>query len=289
MELTGKTVLITGAARGLGEAFAIELAKDGAEVFLADVGSAVTEVAARIESNGGRAEAMVGSIVEYAFCDDVVAACVSRFGKVDAVVNNAGLIHEAYFWEDDPEAMRAIVEVNVLGTMNMGRATGAYMKDHGGGVILNVSSDGGGGMPQYSAYAASKGAISSLTYSWALDGDDHDIRVNAIAPFARTHMSLLTPSLAPNPPDPALIAPLVTYLVSDRSEGISGQVFRFTSTELGLLQHPRLKEPTLKKDRWNTADIREAIDGELSEHLEIVSSLGWRPSRMRDSGRVAEQ
>ncbi len=289
MELTGKTVLITGAARGLGEAFAIELAKEGAEVFLVDVGSAVTAVAERINVSGGQAAAMVGSIVEYDFCREVVATLVSRFGKLDAVVNNAGLIHEAYFWEDDPEAMRALVEVNVLGTMYVGRAVGAHMKNHGGGVIVNVSSDGGGGMPQYSAYAASKGAISSLTYSWALDGDGHDIRVNAIAPFARTHMSLLTPTLAPNPPDPALIAPLVTYLVSDRSEGISGQVFRFTSTELGLLQHPRIKEPILKRDEWSASDIREAIDDDLSQHLELVSSLGWRPSRMQDPDQVGAE
>jgi NAD(P)-dependent dehydrogenase (short-subunit alcohol dehydrogenase family) len=283
MELGSKTVVITGAARGLGEAFALELANEGAEVYLADVDSSVNAVADQINASGGSASAMVGSIFEYDYCRNLVAGCVSQFGKLDAVVNNAGIIHEAAFWEDDPQAMRAIVEVNVIGTMNMGRAVGEYMKDHGGGIIVNVSSNGGGGMPRYSAYAATKGAIASLTYSWALDGDEYGIRVNAIAPYARTYMSLLTPTLAPNPPDPALIAPLVSYLVSDKSDGISGQFFRFTSEELSLIRHPHDKEPILKKDRWTFDDIAIAIDGELSKNMEEVSALRWRPKRMQDS------
>lgn len=282
MELANKTVLITGAARGLGEAFARYLAREGADVFLADVSPSALAVAEQINAHGGSAAAMVGSIAEYEFCDGLIASCVSRFGKIDAVVNNAGVIHEAGFWEDDPQDMRAIVEVNVLGTMNVGRAVGGYMKDNGGGVIVNVSSNGAGGMPRFSAYSATKGAVTSLTYSWALDGDEYGIRVNAIAPYARTYMSLLTPTLAPDPPDPALVAPLVAYLVSDKSDGISGQVFRFTTEELNVMGHPHDKEPILTKDVWTFADIANAIDGELSGHLEEVSALRWRPKRMQD-------
>src|SRR3989442_1239065 len=142
------------------------------------------------------------------------------------------------------------VEVNILGVMYTGIAAVKTMVAQGrGGAIVNVSSGASLGQRKLGVYSASKGAVASLTYSWALDLEEVGIRVNAICPLAHTRMVWSSERASRKcPPDrtPDRIAPLVVFLVSDRSSGITGQMIRCNGPELHLVGQPYLKSPILE-------------------------------------------
>lgn len=281
--LDGKTTIVTGAAKGLGRAFATELAASGSQVLLVDLDDDVRHVATELNRGGAESAAAVGSVSDYDFCQSLVPTCLERFGRLNATINNAGLIHEAPFFADTAEDMRRIVEVNVLGAMYVGAAVGAHMKSNGGGTILNIGSTGAFGWPNHAAYAGTKGAIASLTYTWALEGHEFGIRVNALAPFASTQMtsSPLLHEVYPEAPDPASIAPMAAYLIGDGSAGISGQVFRFSAKDLAVIAHAKIKDPVITRETWSDADLIEAVNDQLADHFEPVGPQQWITPRAR--------
>ncbi|MDQ3154540.1 MAG: SDR family oxidoreductase [Actinomycetota bacterium] len=270
--LDGRAVVITGAGRGLGEAFAVHAADAGAAVVVNDIDGDLAEaVTARIRERGGRAVASCQSVRDPDQADAVIDRCVAEFGTVDGLVNNAALNHEALPWEDDPERVRELIEVNVLGVLFCGMAASKVMRRARKGSIVNISSGSSFGQHRAGAYAASKGAVASLTYAWALDLESLGVRVNAVCPLARTRMVEASPraSLA-CPPErtPDRIAPLITYLLADRSAGVTGQLVRFLGDQLHLVRQPDVKEPVLHRERWVADDIASAFDVVLREHLE---------------------
>ncbi|EMD27119.1 SDR family NAD(P)-dependent oxidoreductase [Amycolatopsis azurea] len=276
--LSGKAVVITGAGQGLGRAFAHHAASHGAAVVVNDVdGDLAREVAGEIRSLGGRAVAHGHSVAEAGSAAALIDQCVTEFGTLDGLVNNAGVNYRADPWADDPVRMREVVEVNVLGTLFCGTAAAGVMCERGGGVIVNVGSGSMIGQRRAAAYSASKGAVASMTASWAADLAEHGIRVNAIAPVAWTRMAWKDPSVVQTPEHtPDRVAPLVTYLLSDLSAGVTGQILRFRGDLLCVLRQTAIKDPVLERDAWTVEDIADAVGGELREALEPPPTSRWK-------------
>ncbi|MQA11234.1 MAG: SDR family NAD(P)-dependent oxidoreductase [Pseudonocardiaceae bacterium] len=277
--LDGKAVVITGAGRGLGRAYAVHAARSGAAVLVNDIDAEpAEEVAGSIRAAGGCAVASIHSVADPGQAGELIERCVARFGAIDGLVNNAGLNYQVPPWEDDPGRMRALVEVNVLGSLYCGLAAVKTMRARGGGVIVNVGSGSMLGKPNGAAYSASKGAVASMTFSWAVDLAECGIRVNAVSPLAWTRMvaadaqerQRTTPQQTPD-----RIAPLVTYLLSDLSEGITGQMIRFVGDKLLIVRQPAVKAPVLVRDHWAVEDIAKAFEGELADALESPPAQRW--------------
>jgi NAD(P)-dependent dehydrogenase (short-subunit alcohol dehydrogenase family) len=281
----GKAIVITGAGRGLGEAYALHAAQAGAAVVVNDIdGEYADAVAENINANGGRAVASADSVSDPESAARIIDLCVREFGRLDGLVNNAALNYDALPWEDTAKQARELIEVNVLGTMYCGLAAMRVMQRHGGGAIVNICSGASFGQRKLASYAASKGAVASLTYSWALDAEDAGIRVNAVCPLAHTRMVWTSErALRGCPPSktPAKIAPLVLFLLSDAAEGITGQLIRCTGSQLHIVGQPYVKQPVLEREFWDTESIRRAFDEVFSTHLEPYGLEKRQPPRMR--------
>jgi NAD(P)-dependent dehydrogenase (short-subunit alcohol dehydrogenase family) len=283
--LDGKAVVITGAGRGLGEAYAVHAAQAGAAVVVNDVDAELAEaLAARIAARGGRAVASGASVADPDQAAGIVQQCLAEFGRLDGLVNNAGLSHLALPWDEDAAAAREIIEVNVLGVLYCGIAAVQVMRAQRAGSIVNISSGASFGQRALGTYAASKGAVASLTYSWALDLAELGVRVNGVCPLAWTRMVEAHPAAQPRVTrqrTPDRVAPLIIYLLSDRAEGITGQLIRFTGDQLHIVRQPAIKEPVLTRAAWTTEDIAAAFEEVFDHHLEPFGLEKRSPSRLR--------
>jgi NAD(P)-dependent dehydrogenase (short-subunit alcohol dehydrogenase family) len=218
-----------------------------------------------------------------------VERCLAEFGKVDGLVNNAALNYAALPWDEDVDVARELIEVNVLGVLYCGIAAARVMRAQRAGSIVNISSGSSFGQHAAGTYAASKGAVASLTYSWALDMVELGIRVNGVCPLAWTRMVERSPAaqLRVTPQrTPDRVAPLITYLLSDEAEGITGQLIRFTGDQLHIVCQPGIKEPVLHREGWATEDIAAAFDGVLDHHLELFGLDKQAPPRLRVAAAV---
>jgi len=183
--VAGKIALVVGAGGGIGGAGAEGLAREGATVFCTDSdGAAAETTAARIRAAGGRASAVALDVRDRAAVDAVVAAVVREFGRLDIVLESAGIAHRLNFLDVDAETWDRIIAVNLTGMFHIGQAAARQMlRQGGGGSIINVTSQlAEVARPERAAYVASKGGARSLTHAMAVDLAAHNIRVNAIAP-----------------------------------------------------------------------------------------------------------
>lgn len=283
--LAGRAVVITGAGRGLGRAYALHAAQHGAAVVVNDVDpDHAAQTGAEIVAAGGQAVISSHDVSDPAAAEALVTLCRQCFGRIDGLVNNAALYHEAPPWREDPDRLRRMVEVNLLGVMYCGRAATQAMVAQGSGAIVNASSGGLFGFPSTGAYGATKAAVMSLTYAWALDLEEAGVRVNAISPMAATRMtgSSLGRTLVPADRTPDRIAPLVTYLLSDLAAGVTGQFLRFDGERLRVVTHHTFDEhPTAVRDQWDVAGVAAAFDTELAEQLEPYGVERRLPPRRR--------
>jgi glucose 1-dehydrogenase len=183
--VAGKVALVAGAGGGIGGAGAEALAREGAAVFCSDSdGAAAEATAARIRSAGRRATACALDVRDRAAVDAAVAAAVREFGRLDIVLESAGVAHRIDFLDVDAETWDRVIAVNLTGMFHLGQAAARQMvKQGGGGSIINVTSQlAEVARPERAAYVASKGGARSLTHAMAVDLAAHNIRVNAIAP-----------------------------------------------------------------------------------------------------------
>ncbi|MEO6083137.1 MAG: SDR family oxidoreductase [Umezawaea sp.] len=285
--LDGKAVVITGAGRGLGEAYAMHAALAGASVVVNDNdGDLAEQVAKHIRSYGGTAVASTHTVADPSEAEKIIGLAISEFGRLDGLVNNAGLNYETVPWEDDPDTIRQVVEVNLLGVIYTGMAAMRAMREHGnGGSIVNISSGAFLGQRKLATYSATKGAVASLSSSWALDLEGEGIRVNAVCPVAHTRMVWKSErSLRAIPADrlPGKVAPLVMFLLADSSVGITGQIIRCNGRQLHLIGHPYFKQPILESDTWDTTSVERAFTGVFQAHLEPFGLEKRMPPRLRE-------
>lgn len=282
--LEGKAIVITGSGRGIGAACAMGAAMQGASVVVNDVDADVAEEsAAAIRAAGGTAIACPADITDWDAAGRLVAACIDGFGRIDGLVNNAGAYHMGKAWDFDPVAARTLVEVNVLGTMHCAGHAVKAMVAQGSGSIVNVVSGAHMGIDSLGIYGATKGAVASMVYCWAVDLAGTGVRINGISPFGATRMAEATSAYrrsigatdrrASFQPAEAN-SPLVEYLLSHRAEGISGQLVRIDSGEIQLYTHPALLVPPLYRDSWTAGEIADAFDADLRKRLVPCGVLG---------------
>jgi NAD(P)-dependent dehydrogenase (short-subunit alcohol dehydrogenase family) len=273
--LDGKSVIITGAARGLGASYARHLAQLGARLVVADIDEDPLKlVADEIAAAGGTVEAVRCDVADCDQVDDLVAHAVRSYGVLDGIVNNAGLQIVGSVPDGDPAAIRRLVEVNVLGVMWGTRAAAAVMKPQGHGSIVNVTSGSQSGMEYLSYYGGSKGAVASFIYGAAIDLRGSGVRVNGISPlgsgtrmseemteFRRVHG---LPGRTQPIPNPTNNAPAVAFLLSDRSVDVTGQVVRVDPDGVSLVAHPiRIGESLVRGDGWTLESVAAAYDDHL--------------------------
>lgn len=274
--LEGKSIIITGAGRGLGAAYARLAAAEGARVVVDDVDAECTDrVAEEIRKAGGTAIASDADIGDWDSCGRLIDTCLKDFGCLDGLINNAGLFYMARPEEEDPARMEAIVRVNIMGTMFCGLHALRVMRAQGSGSIVNVTSGAQAGYAGMATYGATKGAVASLTYGWACDVAGTGVRVNAVSPIARTRM--FDRMLKRGDPrrqrtgggvQPEENGAIAVFLLSDAASDINGQIVRVDIPRLSIMTHPSEIRPAAEKESWSVADVRKAFAGELGKQLQ---------------------
>ena len=269
--LAGKAVVVTGAGKGLGRAYALLAAAEGASVVVNDIDRACTdEVVDAICSTGGKGLASYDDISSWTGSDALISASLDSFGQIDGLINNAGLFYMARPDQEEPERIEALMRVNVLGTAFCGIHALRIMMAQGSGAIVNVTSGAHAGYCDMAMYGASKGAAASLTYGWASDVAGTGVRVNAIAPVAKTQMyqQMLNHQGARSRPGDTKVRPednaaVAIYLLSDAAVGINGQIFRVDVPRLSVLGHPAEVAPSAVCENWTVETVGEAVSRDL--------------------------
>ena len=231
----GKVAIITGAGGGLGREHALLLASRGAQIVVNDLGGAVDgtgssagpaqKVVEEIEALGGAAVADTNSVASPEGADAMVKTALDAFGRVDIVINNAGILRDKSFQNMTQDLWDAVIAVHLTGAFNVTRAAWPHLREQAYGRVVSTSSAAGifGNFGQTN-YGAAKMGIVGMTRVWAQEGAKYNIRANAIAPVARTRMTedLLGPLVEKL--DPALVSPIVAYLVSEDCP-VTGEIF----------------------------------------------------------------
>jgi len=273
--LAGQVAIVTGAGRGLGRAHALALAADGARVVVNDVGcdlrgrgrdpGLAQAVVAEIHAAGGEAVASDEPVGTTAAGEAIVGAALDAFGRVDVLLNNAGIMVSHPLAGFPAEDWDRVVGVHLTGTFACARAAFAAMRAAGrGGRIINTISGAGldQAYPGTAAYAAAKGGIASLPRVIAAEGAAHRITCNAVAPLARTRMSEAFLAAAERDPallDPAALGPLIIYLASEASGGVSGEIFRFRRGRIAVTRHETSEGIAPVGARWTVEELGRRI------------------------------
>ena len=212
----GQVALVTGAARGLGLAYAQGLAARGARVLLADLGEETQQGAEAIRAAGGQALACRLDVTDVAAVRDLVGRTLADWGRLDVLINNAGILRDRSFGKLEPDDVRAVLEVHLMGTVHCCKAAWPAMRAQGyGRILLTSSSSGLYGIFGQANYAAAKAAMVGLMNVLHLEGERHGIRVNAILPAAATRMTEgLLGAEAARLLTPEAVAPGALFLVS---------------------------------------------------------------------------
>ncbi len=270
--LEGKAAVVTGGGRGVGRGECLALAAEGAAVVVNDVdGDEARKVVDEIRAVGGRAAANQSDVGSRKGAAELVAQCVDEFGAIHAVVNNAGLVRDRSFLKMSDEEWELVMRVHAGGTFWCGQEGALRMREQGtGGAIVNTVSAAQMGNFGQTNYSAAKGAIASMTYTWANELARYGIRVNAISPMATTRMS--APVQGSDGPffDPNLNGPFVAYLCSDEGRWVTGQVFGTGGDRVTIMRHPAYDTSMFQPGGWSVEALREYMPKFFKGRLEPV-------------------
>ncbi|MCB2072612.1 MAG: SDR family oxidoreductase [Novosphingobium sp.] len=275
--LDGKAVVITGSGQGIGAACIKGAARQGASVVVNDIDPELAgRTAEEIRQEGGNAIACVADVSDWEEAGRLIESCLEAFGKIDGLVNNAGLFHLAKVWDFEPDVARDLLQTNVLGPMHCTAHAVKPMRAQGSGSIVNVVSGAHMGMDGMTVYGATKGAVASMVYTWAIELEGTGVRVNGLSPFGLTRMTrpaegyfdkeTLAARIAQIQP-PEANSPAVEFLLSDRAEGVTGQLLRMDQGDLQLYTHPALLLPPVHRESWTGEQVADAFDSELRERM----------------------
>jgi NAD(P)-dependent dehydrogenase (short-subunit alcohol dehydrogenase family) len=310
--LEGKSAIVTGAGRGIGRAVAHLLAQEGASVLVNDLGSGIAGdgsdasvasiVADEITTAGGVALANADSITDFAKVEGVVAQAVDAWGKLDIVVNVAGILRDRMLFNMSAEEWDAVVAVHMTGTFNTCRWASAHFRERReGGRIINFSSVSAWGSPGQPNYAASKYGILGLTATLANSLERYGVTSNAILPYAATRMIDSTPEGArireetgklPSEQaegtegDPANVAPMVAFLASDDAQAINGHFFGVIGSMVQIYSHWELASVLRAPRRWTVEELTEVFPETAGATL--ISRGEGRPEEWTSIGSGVE-
>jgi NAD(P)-dependent dehydrogenase (short-subunit alcohol dehydrogenase family) len=271
--LEGKSVLVTGAGGGIGRDFALAMAAAGAKVLVNDIGTSVKgegrdagpaqQVVDLIKQEGGIAVANTDSVAEWESASRIVSTAVEAFGRIDAVVNNAGILRDRFFFNMSVEEWRAVIDVHLNGAFYVSRAAAPYFKSQQSGCYVHMTSTSGlvGNLGQAN-YSAAKLGIAGLSKSIALDMAKYNVRSNCISPFAWSRMIGSIPTETEDQKarveklksmQTAKIAPLAVYLVSDTD--VTGQIFAVRANEIFLMSQSRPLRSVHRAEGWTPETV----------------------------------
>ena len=285
--LEDKVAIITGAGGGIGRDFALAMAAAGARVVVNDIGaslsgegqdaSAAQKVVAEIEAAGGKAIASTDSVADWPSAQRIVRTAHDAFGRIDVVVNNAGILRDRFFFNMSVDEWRAVIDVHLNGTFYVSRAAAPHFKSQGSGRYIHMTSTSGliGNFGQAN-YSAAKLGIVGLSKSIALDMAKFHVTSNCIAPFAWTRMSSSIPADTPEEKarvehlkrmETAKIAPLAVYLASAAAEDVSGQIFAVRANEIFLMGQSRPLRSVHRDGDWTPEAIAETAIPAMRPHF----------------------
>ncbi|HUN76685.1 MAG TPA: SDR family oxidoreductase [Steroidobacteraceae bacterium] len=293
--LRDKSVVVTGAGSGIGREIARAMAANGARVVVNDVGriegkSAAEGVMQEIRSAGGEAVASEDSVASPETAGRIVQAALDHFGRIDGVVNNAGIVRDRFFFNMSAEEWQAVLDVHLNGSFFVARAAAPHFKAQAGGAYVHMTSTSGliGNVGQAN-YSAAKMGIVGLSKSIALDMAKFNVRSNCIAPWAWTAMTASIPDTPENRPriekmkkmEAAKIGPLAVYLLSDRAAAVTGQIFGVRANELYFFSQIRMIRSVHRSEGWTPESIAEhampAFEASFFPNVPSMTLTPWDP------------
>ena len=290
-KLKGKAAVVTGAGRGIGREIALYLAAQGVSVLVSDAGvgrdgsgsdlGPAEEVVAEIKKKGGQAAPNISSVTDFKAVEEMINACVDTFGKLDIVVNCAGVLRERMIWNMGEDDWDMVTSVHLKGTFNVCRHACVKMREQRSGRIITFTSDAWRGSVGQTNYAAAKGGIVSLTRASAREMGRYGVTVNCIAPIAATRMTMTEEVKAGikkrlekglisqemydgfmNMPGPEFVPPMVAYLAGDAAANINGQVFHVERGRVSIYSEPieiRTVFKTADNGMFSVEELEESI------------------------------
>jgi NAD(P)-dependent dehydrogenase (short-subunit alcohol dehydrogenase family) len=295
MLLDGKVVVITGAGRGIGREEALLMGKLGAKVVVNDLGGGfdgsgastgpAQEVVNEIKKNGGEAVANGDSVSDFKGAKRIIECAIDTFGKLTAVVNNAGILRDRMIFNMSEEDWDAVIAVHLKGHFTVMQPATRHMRERKNGSIITFTSTAGlEGSPGQPNYSAAKEGIVGLMRSTALAMAKYGVRCNAISPTADTRMTQRLPGerraqSTATPPD--AIAPVVTFLASDHAAHITGQVVGVRGPEVTIYSHPAALRGVTGTEPWTAETLAEVWDRALGQdRLRRLDALKipWPPT-----------
>jgi NAD(P)-dependent dehydrogenase (short-subunit alcohol dehydrogenase family) len=278
MMLADKVAVVTGAGGGIGREIALAMALAGAKVVVNDIGASLTgqgptsatpgeQTVAIIAQRGGEAVLNTDSVSEWANAQRIVQTALDAFGRIDIVVNNAGILRDQIFHKMAIEDWKAVIDVHLNGSFYVSRAAAEHFRKQGSGAYVHMTSTSGliGNFGQAN-YSAAKLGVAALSKSIALDMQRFGVRSNCIAPFAWSRMTSSIPAeteaekarvarLQQMTPDKN--APLAVFLASDAAKDVTGQIFAARHNELFVFSQPRPVRSAHRAEGWTPESIAE--------------------------------
>jgi len=296
--LKGKSAVVTGSGRGIGREIALALAGEGASVVVNDFGGATDgtgvatspadEVVAEIAKAGGKAVANYESVADFEAGERIIRSCVDNFGKIDILVNVAGILRDRMIFNMLEAEWNDVLKVHLYGTFNTCRHACTLMKEQRSGRIINTTSDAWVKTVGHANYGAAKGGIVTFTKSVARELGKYGVTCNAIAPLAATRLTLSEDTIQGvrkrfeaghitrevceeviNMPGPEHIAPFVAYLATDDAKDINACVFQVTKGRVALYSEPEPYRFIFKPEgKWTLDELVSLVPKTLTQGIE---------------------